>query len=320
VEELLISFMIKPVISSQGLVWRILLRYAQIWFFSVQAWVVVMQNPSSTALFEPLDAVSVSTSHLSLPPKQVLDLRAGNAADATLASPLSQKNTSGKKQLSSTKTRSASQKIDPAYRSAQRHTLWVKFLKFSIPVGALVAAGLIVFVSYFKNLTKDASVSVGAVTLSGTKITMEKPHLTGFRGKDSKPYEVTAVSAAQDIRSPNVVELTTLKAIVNAEQNSKTRMEADFGIYDSQKEQIDLKRNVRVRTDSGYDAKLSSAFVDFKGGTVISKEPVKVDFSGGSIESDRMDITDGGKKMVFEGRVHTVFTTPAPAEKSPKKP
>jgi lipopolysaccharide export system protein LptC len=287
-----------------------------------------MQNPSSTAPFEPHDASGLDASALPQPSKQVLDLRAGRADDQTRLTPSSHGNERHgnarlKQRLPSSASPSSctrSKQVDPAYRSAQRHTLWVKFLKFSIPVGALVAAGLIVFVSYFKNITKDASVSMGAVTLSGTKITMEKPHLTGFRGKDSKPYEVTAVSAAQDIRSPNVVELTTLKAVVSAEQNSKTRMEADFGIYDSQKEQIDLKRNVRVRTDSGYDAKLSSAFVDFKGGSVISKEPVKVDFSGGSIESDRMDITDGGKKMVFEGRVHTVFTTPAAAEKSPKKP
>jgi lipopolysaccharide export system protein LptC len=244
-------------------------------------------------------------------PYEVLDLRAGAALNPPQA--LAQaRNGNGRP---SARVPKKAAKLDPAYRAALRHTLFVRFLKVSIPLGALVAAGLVVFVSYFKNISKLDSVSVGTVTLAGTKITMDKPHLTGFRGKDSKPYEVTAVTAAQDIRVPNVVELTTLKAVISAEQNSKTRMEADFGVYDSQKEQIDLKKNVRVRTDTGYDAKLSSAFVDFKGGSVTSKEPVRVDFSGGSIESERMDITDGGKKMVFEGRVRTVFSSQAISEK-----
>jgi lipopolysaccharide export system protein LptC len=194
-----------------------------------------------------------------------------------------------------------------AYRDAMRHTRRVRALKVLIPLGALLGVAGVLFASFYRPLATIEGVSVQNVTLAGTKITMEKPRLTGFRGKDSRPYEVTAVSASQDVRTPNVVELTTLRAIVT-ENNGKTNLEADFGVYDTQKEHINLKDNVRVRTDSGYDVKLSSAFVDFKGGSVVSKEPVRVDFSGGSIQADRLDITDSGQRMVFEGRVHTVFS------------
>ena len=42
----------------------------------------------------------------------------------------------------------------------------------------------------------------GPLSLSGTKITMENPRLTGYRERDLRPYEVTAIAAMQDMRKP----------------------------------------------------------------------------------------------------------------------
>ena len=44
-------------------------------------------------------------------------------------------------------------------------------------------------------------IDVGNMVVSGTKITMEQPRLSGFT-RDGRAYEVTAVAAAQDVTKP----------------------------------------------------------------------------------------------------------------------
>jgi lipopolysaccharide export system protein LptC len=70
---------------------------------------------------------------------------------------------------------------------------------------------------------------------------------------------------------------------------------------------MELRQNVRVRTDAGQEALLRSALVNFKAGTVVSKEPVTVSLGNGVIKATGLTVTDNGKVMQFKGRVQTVF-------------
>ncbi len=197
-----------------------------------------------------------------------------------------------------------------SFAAAQRHSRLVRFLKRAIPLGSGLAIVSIVLIGIFDPFRTIGAISIGPVNLTGTRITMDQPRLTGFRAKDAKPYEVTAESATQDIRKPTVVEMTKLRARVELANNETVRLEADTGIYDTQNEQIDLKSNVRVITTGGYNAALRSAFVDFKAGSVTSREPVSVAFRNGVIDAAALDVTDGGQRMVFHGRVHATFDLP----------
>ena len=57
-------------------------------------------------------------------------------------------------------------------------------------------------------------VDIGNLVVSGTKITMESPHMAGF-SPDQRPYEVWAKAATQDLTDPDHVELKTLRAKVH---------------------------------------------------------------------------------------------------------
>jgi len=198
-----------------------------------------------------------------------------------------------------------------AFARARSHSRWVRFFKRAIPVGALVGIAGIVFATWFDPFGEVEGLTLGPVTVSGSHVTMESPRLTGFRN-DSRPYEVTASSARQDVRKPNLVELSDLKArIVTDDQGNAARLEAVSGILDTQKEQMELRRDVRVRTDGGQDVRLTSAFVDFKAGTVVSNEPVTVSLGNGVIRAAGLEVTDNGKVLHFRGRVSTVFDGPA---------
>lgn len=221
-----------------------------------------------------------------------------------------------------------------AFTRARRHSRWVRFAKWAIPLGSLIGIALVLLVVIFDPFRVLRGLTLGPVSISGTQITMESPKLSGFRN-DSRPYQVTATAATQDVRNPNLVELKDLRAhLATDDQGGTAHMEAATGILDTQKEQMRLKKDIVVRTESGQEAKLLSAFVDFKRGLVISKEPVTVSLSNGVIDAEGLKVSDNGKVIRFDGRVRTVFrntsqagspsssapTTPSPAQPTSSRP
>jgi lipopolysaccharide export system protein LptC len=207
------------------------------------------------------------------------------------------------------------------YQDAMRHSSRVRFLRKAIPIGSIVTivvvAGIVIF-EPFRSLPKGFS--VGSVDLNGTRVTMELPKLSGFK-RDMRPYEVTAKTASQDIRNPGVIDLTDLNARIMMEDKGVAVVEAAAGVYDTQKETMQLSRDIKVRSDGGYDVRLKSAQIDFKSGHVLSKEAVQVLLKGGTIDADAVEILDNGKRVVFTGNVKTLIQPDAlkeqPAEGAP---
>src|SRR3712207_2062370 len=125
--------------------------------------------------------------------------------------------------------RSANPARSRAYAQARRHSRRVRFLKVAIPLGAVLGIGFVLVVTFLDPFNRMAGVTLGPVSLNGTKITMESPRLSGYRS-DNRPYEVTATVAVQDVRKPNVVELSDMKARFAADDTGKTtRLVADTG-------------------------------------------------------------------------------------------
>jgi lipopolysaccharide export system protein LptC len=204
-----------------------------------------------------------------------------------------------------------------AFAKAKRHSRWVRFYKIAIPLGSVLGALVVAVFAFFNPFRQIEGLSVGPISVSGTQVTMELPKLTGFKN-DNRPYEVTASAALQDVRKPNLVELKELKArIVTDDQGNAARLEAASGLLDTQKEQMELRQDVRVRTDGGQDVKLRSAFVDFKAGTVVSNEDVRVSLANGVIDAAGLEVRENGKILHFKGRVRTVFDNADPGPKGP---
>jgi lipopolysaccharide export system protein LptC len=197
--------------------------------------------------------------------------------------------------------------LDRAYGDAMRHSRRVRLLRKAIPLACLTAfAGPIVWGVISPFARSIAEVKVGAISVSGSKITMESPKLSGFK-KDNKAYEVTADQAIQDIKVPSVVELNRLTARLEQDEKKFVRLTSDWGKFDQGADRLDLKGNVRVRTDNGQEADLLSAMVNVKSGDVTTTESVTVRSANGTISADRMQLRDNGKHAVFEGRVRSIL-------------
>jgi lipopolysaccharide export system protein LptC len=194
-----------------------------------------------------------------------------------------------------------------AHARALSHSGRVRRLRRLIPLvagGAVAALLAAIFNPFSASLP---GVSVGPVTLAGTKVRMESPRLSGFR-KGTRGYEVTADAALQDVRKPGLIELERMRGhIATDDQGGIARLSAASGLFDTGREALDLKTDIRVWTDKGEEARLRSAAVEFKTGAIRSKEPVSVSTPRGTVEADGLDVIENGKVISFVGNVRVVI-------------
>ena len=194
-----------------------------------------------------------------------------------------------------------------AFVAAQRHSRLVRRLRRAIPFGlALVAAALIVVALFDPFRAKVVALSVGELAVDGSKITMDRPKLTGFR-RDGRAYVVNAAKAIQDVRKPTLVELRDVDGELEMGEDGALRVTADVGFYDSVHEVLDLTQNVRLRSPT-YVVTLKKATIDFKTGLYDTEDPVTVKTSNGAtIAADSATARNGGQELAFSGHVRSVF-------------
>ncbi len=194
--------------------------------------------------------------------------------------------------------------LEARFAAAARHSRLVRILRIAVPVTVILAMAMIIFVSAFNKfrILPELPFDPGKLVVSGTKITMETPHLSGYT-PDQRPYELWAKTATQDIRDTDHVDLRNLKAKLLMQDQSTIFLDALTGTFDNKQQQLDLRKNIVLTTSTGYEARLSQAFVDMANNTVTSDEHVDVKLTNGTLSSDRLRIIDGGEVIRFEGNV-----------------
>ena len=213
--------------------------------------------------------------------------------------------------------------MEARFAAAARHSRMVRLLRVAVPATVLLAMTGIVMVSVFNpfriNGLVKLPVDISNLVVSGTKITMKTPHLAGF-STDQRPYEVWAEAAIQDLADPDHVELRTLRAKVQMEDKSTVTLDARTGFFDSKQQMLDLRKDIFLQSSTGYEAKLSQAYVDINKGSVTSDEHVDVKLLNGTLTADRLRIINSGEIVRFEGNVvmNLVMETPPAPEPEPE--
>ena len=196
--------------------------------------------------------------------------------------------------------------MDARFAIAARHSRMVRVLRVAVPATVILAMTAIVAVSVFnpfRMLLPKLPLDMGNLVVSGTKITMESPHLSGYT-PDQRPYEIWAKTATQDVTDPDHVDLKTLRAKVLMEDRTTTvTLDARNGVMDTKQQLLDLHKDIFLQSSTGYEARLTQAFVDMGKGTVTSDEHVDVKLLNGTLTADKLRITGGGEIVRFEGNV-----------------
>ena len=192
-----------------------------------------------------------------------------------------------------------------AFRSARRHSRAVRILRIAIPLAVVLGFTGIFLITYFNPLRMLAKlpIDVGNLVVSGTKITMEHPRLSGFTG-DARAYELSADAAKQDLTKPDLIELRNIRAKVQMQDKSTVEVYATNGIYDSKGETLKLNQNIVLSSSTGYRGRLSEAMIDIRKGNVVSERPVEVELLQGTLNANRLEIADSGDLVRFGGGVN----------------
>lgn len=201
---------------------------------------------------------------------------------------------------------------DRAFRGAARHSRRVRFLRRAVPVGigvGLLAIGLTTFLNPLRFVYKLPN-DLGTLVVSGSKITMESPRLAGVT-RDARAYEIHAKAAAQDLKNPSLVELKEIRAKVDMQDKSSVEMTAVDGNYDTKAEMLTLGQKIILSSSTGYQGILSEAIIDIKKGRIVSEKPVEVKMLQGTLNANRLEITDTGALIRFDGGVNMMLTPEA---------
>ena len=74
-------------------------------------------------------------------------------------------------------------------------------------------------------------------------------------------------------------------------------------MFDSKQQLLDLRKDIFLQSSTGYEARLTQAYVDIDKGTVTSDEHVDVKLLNGTLTADRLRIINSGEVVRFEGNV-----------------
>ena len=209
---------------------------------------------------------------------------------------------------------------DRAFRGARRHSRNVRLLRVLVPAGVIGGIALISLITYVSSgrFSYKLPNDMGTLVVSGTKITMEAPRLAGYT-KDQRGYEVTAKAAAQDMAKPEFVELKELRAKLAMQDNNSAELVTVGGIYNTKTEILTLGPNITLKSTNGYEALLADAVVEVKKGNITSDKPVEVKMTRGRLNANRLEITNSGEVIRFEGGVVMHLDPEQPAAAKDKR-
>lgn len=180
----------------------------------------------------------------------------------------------------------------------------VRILRIAVPASVGLVLVIVTLITYLNPLRMLAKLPINLdnLVVSGTKVTMEQPRLSGFTS-DARAYELTADTAAQDMTKPDIVELRNIRAKVEMQDKSSMELRAITGVYDAKGEMLKLDRNIEINSSTGYQGRLREALIDIRKGNVVSEQPVEVKMLQGTLNANRLDILDSGDLVRFHGGV-----------------
>jgi len=205
------------------------------------------------------------------------------------------------------------------FKRAMRHSRHVRMLRIVIPIGLVLVVGAVGLAAWFDPLRILSRLPTGGagMVISGTKITMASPKLSGYT-RDSRWYELSARAAAQDITKPDIVELQEIRAKLEMQDKATLNLTAFDGLFNRKAGVLTLGREVLLQSSSGYEVRLSQAVVDTTTGNIVSEKPVEVKMQQGTLNANRLEVSNAGEVVRFDGGV-VMNLVPAPAEKDAGK-
>jgi len=190
------------------------------------------------------------------------------------------------------------------FARATRHSRRVRLLRRGVPIVITVIVGATILVSWIDPLKVlvRLPLDAGKLVISGTKITMQAPKLSGYT-KDQRWYEMNATGATQDVTKPDFIELSQVRSKIETADKSTIYIRSKDGLYNRKTSILTLTNDVVLTSTAGYEMHLDEATVDTTKGEVVSDKPVAVFTKDTTLTSDRFEVENSGEVVRFIGSV-----------------
>lgn len=187
------------------------------------------------------------------------------------------------------------QRAQKARRAARRHTFFVRFLRFALPLSGILIALAMVGMIVFQNII--ANLNIGDISLTTEGLVMSNPHLSGNDGDRS--YSVQADRAIQRITNPQIVDLENIKATITIAPGETVSVISANGTFDTEAETLNLTNGIQVSYSKGYSADFEYLDIDMKTGTIKTNDVVDVSSAGGYIDAGSMEFDQKNNVLNF---------------------
>ncbi len=179
------------------------------------------------------------------------------------------------------------------------YTKIVRILKLALPLMAVVIIAVIF--AWPKMQAPDLpEPGEDLITSNIEKNELIKPR---FESRDDKnqPFTITADTATQNVRNPDVVELSRPMADMHLNNGASIAIEADNGTYAQKAEKLVLEGKVRLSHDGGYEMVSDKLMINIEKQQAITDQNVSGHGPEGTIEATGMQADGQNKKLVFTG-------------------
>ncbi|MSP95176.1 MAG: LPS export ABC transporter periplasmic protein LptC [Alphaproteobacteria bacterium] len=197
-------------------------------------------------------------------------------------------------------------KVRGTLKSARRYSVFVKFMKGALPIGALALAISVLLYALQPRETARLALTFEQLDEIEGDRTMLRPKLTGT-DDDGLPFMVSAATAVQDEIAADTVRLEDVVADITLSDGTNLRVTAGKGVVDTKTRKLDISDGIRFTSAEGYDARTSSATADLRSGTVRGDNPIEADGKFGHITAERFALDRDTRQLLFSGNVRMLL-------------
>ena len=192
-------------------------------------------------------------------------------------------------------------------RSSGAYSRFVQLMRVGLPI---LAAGIVLLVitwPQYENKSPRFKLNISNVDTDnavGQKIV--NPRYTGTDTKN-RPYTITAKTAYRTHDKPQTVKLTSLKADLVGQNGIWLELSAGAGIYDRNREHLDLKNGVSLFYNNEYEIHTQTARIELLKGRVIGSDFVTGHGPGGTLEASGFEILENEQHISLIGKSELVL-------------
>ena len=184
-----------------------------------------------------------------------------------------------------------------------RHSRFVSFMKFVLPLGAMALLGTVLFYSGIFDKHDKLDITFREIASLNNDLRMVSPRVNGLDNA-GKPYLLTADTATQSKANPSQVTLDNVQADLKLTDGDEwVSLSSTSGLLDTETKLITFGTKIDVYASTGYEFHGETGSVNFSKGTFSTDDPVTGHGPSGTLRADRMTADSEKREMIFVGHV-----------------